>query len=91
MQPADLLYNSFGFYATIDLCGQIFLGAGRTWTTLEAGRIPVFPDVDTKNDMVAVLSQAMIYAHRYESKTAPEQLRLNNGRGQRVHEDGPEN
>ena len=64
LQPPDLIYVSYSTYATIDLCGQIFLGAGRTWTSLEAGRLPAFLDVDGRGDMVAMMSQAMIYVHR---------------------------
>lgn len=70
--PADLVYNSLGMYATIDLCGQIFVGAGRTWRTLEAGRLPAYCDANEENDAVSALADLIIAAHRTANRAIVE-------------------
>lgn len=63
--PPDLVYTSYPFYATIDLCGQIFLGVGRTWTPIQAGMLPAYSDDDGRNDFTSSATQAMILLQRF--------------------------
>jgi hypothetical protein len=64
VQPPDLVYTSYTFYATIDLCGQIFLGVGRTWTPMQAGMLPAYSDNDGRNDFISSATQAVILLQR---------------------------